>query len=113
MAPSSGPRARLMAPLRSAVGSIYDEAAAPAVLITGCAVSPAVRCSTPFLHRLEPAAAEALRPSLAMQAAIGSLAGEQFTFAAERGFNLFHLVLPTPGVPPVAMGIGTSTRMRM
>ena len=34
-----------------------------------------------------------------VQAALGSLAGQQYTIEAERGDNLFHLVLPVEGVP--------------
>jgi len=86
--------------LQRAVAGIYDPASSPIVLVEGVPMPPELPAvSSPYLDAASSAVAAALAPSLAVQAAIGSLAGGQFTFYGERGANLFHLCLPLRGVP--------------
>ena len=86
--------------IRVAIERTQYADANPCVLIRGLPIGEALPAiHSPLLDQLKAGDAVALHDALAVQAAFGSIAGQQYTFAAERGDNMFHLVLPTQLVP--------------
>lgn len=90
----------LPAALLDAVKHIYRANSSPSVLISGVPVPAQVpEVTSPLLDLLPSSTAHVFLDTLAVQAAIGSLTGNQYTFAGERGDNLFQLVVPVGDVP--------------
>jgi len=86
--------------LQDAVHGIYRAGHDPRVHVSGVPVPYGkLNVHSPLLNEVERESAAALFVTLAVHAAIGSLAGRQYTFMEERGENTFHLVMPAPNAP--------------
>jgi hypothetical protein len=89
--------------LKEHITSLYSPAAlSPAIVLRGLPIAiagPLPPITSTFLDQLPSSSLATLRVALGIQAGLAGLAGQQYTFEAERGGNLFHIVSPRKGVP--------------
>jgi hypothetical protein len=88
--------------MADSIRAVHDAQFSPFVLLQGVPVAPECKrlpVTSPMLDEMKPAYADHFRDAFAVQAALGSFAGEQYTFDMERGENQFQLVTPVEGVP--------------